>query len=179
MEMVMKRFLKPAVVLAVLAGSAGARAEPLPMVRLKIDGIHTDEDGRAVGEALRQVPNAKVATLPTTKDPTMLVCGLRGATFDVGDLARAVAKAKTPNRDKGAPSATLLLRYKSPAADAESEEALAGRVEKALAQVNGVDAKKSTLDARQKRLEVKLDDRGDARLADIKAAFPNLTFSGE
>jgi hypothetical protein len=175
----MKRFIKSAVVLAVLAGSAGARAEPLPMVRLKIDGVHTDDDGRAVGEALRHVPNAKVAIFPTTKDPTMLVGGVRGATFDVGDLARAVAEAKTPNRDKGTPSATLLLRYKPPAVDAESEEALAGRVEKALAQVKGVDAKKSKLDARQKRLEVKLDDRGDAKLADIKAAFPNLTFPAE
>jgi copper chaperone CopZ len=175
----MNWFISSVAVVALLSSTSGAWADSIPMVRLKIDGVHTDEDGQAVGKSLMQVPNAKVATFPSAKDPTMLVGGVRGATFDVGDLAAAGAQVKTPNRDKGAPSATLLLRYKLSGTDVESEDALAASVEKALAQVKGVDAKKSKLDSRQKRLAVKLDDRGGAKLAEIKAAFPNLTFPVE
>src|SRR5438034_4776582 len=68
------------------------------MVRLRIDGLRTADDAKRVMDALVNVPNIKVATRPTVDQPVALVGSLRGATWDVGDLARVVAQTKTSSR---------------------------------------------------------------------------------
>src|SRR5262249_54899351 len=144
----------------------------ITQVTLRIDGVHSDEDGVAIVDALRQVPNIKVATRPTTKNPTVIVVPLEGAKYDLGDLARTVAGTKTPNRDKGAPSTALLLTYKE--RDGEAAAALARDLKTTCARLKGVDAKKCRFDTQKKEFQIKLDDKGGAKLADIKKALPGL-----
>jgi copper chaperone CopZ len=83
------------------------------------------------------------------------------AKCDVGDLAKAAADAETPHRAQGAPSATLVLT----AATGADEK----KVQQALQKVKGVDAKKSSV--KRGEIHVKLDDKGGAKLADIKEAL--------
>jgi hypothetical protein len=166
----MKNLLMLAAALAILAGPAPARADEISQVTLRIEGVHSDEDGVAIMDALRQVQNIKVATRPTAQNPTVIVVPLEGAKYDLGDLARTVAGTKTPNRDKGAPSAALLLTYKE--RDGEAA-ALARDLKTTCAKLKGVDAKKCRFDT-QKEFQIKLDDKGGAKLADIKVAFPGL-----
>jgi hypothetical protein len=168
----MKNLLMAAAALAILAGVAQAQADQLTQVTLRIDGVHSDEDGVAIAAALSQVPNLKVATRPTAQNPTVIVVPLDGAKYDLGELARTVAGAKTPNRAKGAPSASLLLTYKE--RDDDAAAAPARSLKTICARLEGVDAKKCQLDVQRKEVQIKLEDRGGAKLADIKAAFPGL-----
>src|SRR5262245_13406322 len=104
------------VLTSILAGLVAAApevpADKIPMVTLRIDGIHDDADGQRVASALAKIPNIKVATRPTPGNPFALVVPLRGATYDLEDLARAVATADPLNRGSKAPSASLVLYYK-------------------------------------------------------------------
>jgi hypothetical protein len=86
---------------------------------------------------------------------------------DVGDLAKAAADAETPHRAKGAPTVALILPGGGlkKGDDAKLAEALEG--------VKGVDAKASSV--RGKAVIVKLDDKGGAKLADIKKALAKVT----
>jgi hypothetical protein len=170
----MKRFILPALVFSLIVSASAGAAEIAP-VTLRIEGIHDEADGKAVARALAEVPNTKVVDNPTPKKPLVMVVSLRGATYDVGDLARAVAGTRTPNRDKGAPSAVLVLRYERLDGNALSDEAfLPGRVEPAFAKLKGVVAKKCKLDTKARELHIKLDDKGGAKLSEIKAVFPGL-----
>jgi hypothetical protein len=168
----MKTLLMAAAALAFLIGPVQARADQMEQVTLRIEGVHTDEDGVAIMDALAQVPDIKVATRPTAQNPTIILAPLEGAKYDLGDLARTVAGTKTTNRLKGAPSAALLLTYKEP--DSEAAAARARDLKMICAKLEGVDAKKCQLDAQKKELQIKLDDKGGAKLADIKKAFPGL-----
>jgi hypothetical protein len=167
----MKYLLMAAAALATVAGPVQARADRITQVTLRIDGIHGDEDGVAIVSALSKVPNIKVATRPTVRNPTVILVPLEGAKYDLGDLARTVAGTKTPNRAKGAPSAALLLTYEG--LDGGSA-ALARDLKRICARLKGVDAKRCRLDTQRKELQIKLDDKGGAKLADIKATFPGL-----
>src|SRR5262249_56052241 len=121
--------------------------------------------------AVRKGGAVKVATKPTKDDPTARVA-FDPAKADVGDLARAVAGAQTPDREKGAPSATLVLAYERLDGSAVADEAyLPGKVEKALANLKGVDAKKSKIDFKKRQLLIRLDDKGGARLSHVKKGF--------
>jgi hypothetical protein len=166
----MKVLLMLAAALAFLAEPLPAHAEQIEQVTLRLEGVHSDEDGVAIMDALARVSNIKVATRPTAQNPTVILVPLEGATYDLGDLARTVAGTKTPNRPKGAPSAALLLTYKA----RDSEAALARDLETTCAKLKGVDAKKCRLDTQKKEFQIKLDDKGSAKLADIKSAFPGL-----
>src|SRR5262249_11229087 len=97
---------------------------------------------------------------------------LRGATYDLGDLAQTVAGTKTPNQAKGTPTASLLLTYKE--RDHEATLSLARHLETICAKLKGVDAKKCRLDTQKKEVQIKLHDKGGAKLADIKTAFPRF-----
>jgi copper chaperone CopZ len=88
---------------------------------------------------------------------------------DVGDLAKAAAAAKTPHRAKGAPSVTLVL----PASDLKKGDAK--KVSAALKKVKGVNAKATHTSIADKEIHVKLDDKGGAKLADIKKALGDYT----
>jgi len=168
----MKILLILAAALAILAGPAQARAGEITQVTLRIDGVHSDEDGVAIMDALAQVPNIKVATRPTAQNPTVILVPLEGANYDLGDLARKVAGTKTRNRAKGAPSAALVLTYKE--RDSEAAAARARDLRTICANLEGVDAQKCQLDTRKKEFQIKLDDKGGAKLADIKKALPGL-----
>jgi len=158
----------PAAILA-LAAPATTGAQQIPMVKLRIEGIRSDEDAKAVMDALIHMPNAKVANRLTVRDPVVLVGPLQGAKWDLGQLAQTVAEAKTPSRSKGVPSASLILTC-----SAKRDEALARNLEATCAKLKGVDAKKCKLDPKRKEVHIKLDDRGGAKWAEIKAAFPGL-----
>jgi hypothetical protein len=166
----------PLFALAVM-GILGLASPPAPpngiaQVSLHIDGVHTDADGAAVMDALRIIQNMKVAQRPTAKNPVAVVVPLDGAKYDLGDLARTVASAKTPNRTKGAPSAALILRVKSSDGGAD---ALAKTFEKTCASLKGVDARKCRLDSEKKEARIALTAEGGAKLADIMAAFPGFS----
>jgi hypothetical protein len=169
---VMKVLLIVAAALALLTVPLQARAYQIEQVTLRIEGVHTDEDGVAIMDALAQVPNIKVATRPTAQNPTVILVALEGAKYDLGDLARTVAGTKTPNRLKGAPSAALVLTYK--ARDGEAAASRARDLKTICAKLEGVDAKKCQLDTQKKEFQIKLDDKGGAKLADIKKALPGL-----
>lgn len=102
------------------------------------------------------MPSAKVTSKPTKANPTAEV-SIDTEKADVGDLAKAAAGAPTPHRSDGAPSATLVLKGK------------AEDVSESLAKVKGVDAKASK--AEKGEIHVKLDDKGGAKLSDIKTAL--------
>jgi hypothetical protein len=114
---------------ATTAADAAAGVDPskavqrIPMVRLRIDGLSSDDDGKAVMKALSLVPNIKVATRPTMKDPTILVGPLRGATYDLGDLAKAVAGVK-PSGTKHSASTSLVFDFRPRDGKIVSEAAL-------------------------------------------------------
>jgi hypothetical protein len=167
----MKVLLMVPIALAFVAGPPTARADEMEQITLRLQGVHSDEDGVIIMEALARVPNIKVATRPTAQNPTAIVGPLDGAKYDLGDLARTVAAARTPNRAKGAPSTALLLSYQ---ADGERTEALARNLESICAKLKGVDSKNCRFDAQKKEFQIKLDDKGGAKLSDIKAAFPGL-----
>ena len=148
------------------------RADQITQLTLPIAGVYNDDDGVAIIDALRQVPNIKVANRPTAKNPFTTLAPLDGATYDIGDLARAVAAAKTPNRAKGPPSAWLVLSYKG--RDSAAEEAMALTLEPTCTKLKGVDAKRCKLDTQEKKVLLKLDDNGGAKFSEIMAAFPGL-----
>jgi hypothetical protein len=152
--------------------AVAVRAE---QVTLRFEGIHADADGEAVAKALADVASVKVSTTPTKEKPTAVVT-FEVKKTDVGDMAQAVAATKTPNREKSAPATILVLGYErldgSAAAD---EQYLPKKVEAAVEKLKGVEGKACKIDFKEKHLLIKLDDKGGAKLADIKAGFPGLT----
>src|SRR5207253_2056875 len=122
--------------------------------------------------ALARVPDVKVAQRVTKEKPAAIVA-FDPAKVDVGDLAVAVAQIKTGRKDKFA--ATLVFSYKRLDAKAAADATvLPGIVETAFAKLQGVEEKESKLDTKAKEIRIRLDGKGGAKLADIKAAFPGL-----
>jgi hypothetical protein len=157
--------------LTILACAMPVRAE---QITLRFEGVHDDEDGKAIAAALSKAESVKVAGLPTKEQPTAVVT-FDPAKIDVGDLAKTVAAIPTPNRSKGTPGAILVLKYQRLDGSSASDEVyLPQRVERGCAALKGVDAKKCRLDIKRKELLIRLDDQGGARLADIKKGFPGL-----
>jgi hypothetical protein len=166
----MKR-LATAATVAVLVWATNVRAE---QVTLRIEGIHADADGEAVAKALADLVSVKV-TATATKEKPDTVLTFDPKKTDVGEIAQAVAGTKTPNRDKGAPAAILVLGYERlDGSAAGDEQYLPKKVEAAVEKLKGVDAKGCKLDFKQRQLLLKLDDKGGAKLADIRAGFPGL-----
>jgi hypothetical protein len=162
------------VIVTALVGAAQVQAE---QVVLRLGGVHTDADGQAIADALAALPTVKVATKPTAKEPTAAVAFDPEKT-DVGDLAKVVAGAKTPNRDKGTPTAVLVMRYERLDGNALADEVfLPKRVEEGFGKLKGVDAKKCKIDFKARELHLALSDQGGAKLAEIKKGFPGLQLS--
>src|SRR5262245_52667061 len=68
--LVMKGLALTACALAVLAGPLPVQAAgPIEQVTLRIDGVHGDDDGVAITNALRRVPSIKVASRLTAQNP--------------------------------------------------------------------------------------------------------------
>jgi hypothetical protein len=168
----MNRLVVTAAVLAALAWAGFARAE---QVTLRLEGLQKDEVGGAVGDALGKLPSMKVTGKPTKEKPAAVVT-FDPKEADVGDMARAVAGIKTGDPDLGAPATILVLHYErldtNPLAD---DVFLPKVVEPAFGKLKGADAKKCKLDAKEKELQIRLDPKGGAKLAEIKAAFPGLS----
>jgi hypothetical protein len=165
----MNKFVPVTVVLAVLIWAGEGQAE---QVTLQINNVQSDDEGWAITRALARVPDVKVAQR-VTKEKAAAVVAFDPAKADVGDLARAVAQTKTGRQDKF--SAILVFSYKRLDAKAAADETiLPGIVEPALAKLQGVEVKGSKLDIKAKEVRIRLDGKGGAKLADIKAAFPGL-----
>ena len=162
-----------AFVLAALAGGDEPPLGKMPMVTLRIDGVHDEADGRAILSALEHIPNIKVATRPTPSKPLVLLGPLRGATFDLGDLARTVAATQTTGQ-RAAPSAALVLFYKHHRDVAPTEARLGQSLEATCRKLKGVDAAKCRVDAARKEVHIQLDGKGGAKWAEVKEAFPDL-----
>ena len=82
---------------------------------------------------------------------------------------------RTVSRGPDKFSGTLVFSYKRLDAKAAADETiLPGIVEPALAKLQGVEVKGSKLDIKAKEVRIRLDGKGGAKLADIKAAFPGL-----
>jgi hypothetical protein len=142
-------------------------------VTLRLDNVPSDEVGQQISRALGKISGVKVSGKITKDEPTARV------TFDpdkadVGDLARAVADVKTAGREK--PSARLVLGYKrSDDSLIKDDEFVPRYAERALAKLKGkgVDGKDWKLDTKKREVHIRLEEKGGAKLADIKAAFPN------
>jgi copper chaperone CopZ len=167
-----KRNAMTGAALAVLAFAVPTRAE---QVTLRIEGVHANADGDAIAKALSELPTVKVTTTPTKEKPTAVLTFDMEKT-DLGEMANAVAATKTPNRDKGAPAAILVLGYERLDGSAAADEVyLPKKVDAAFAKLKGVEEKQCKLDTKQKQVLIKLDDQGGAKLADIKTGFPGLS----
>jgi hypothetical protein len=171
-EYLMTRLAITATACAFLTFAFNVNAE---QATLRMEGIHADADGDAIAKALADVASVKVTTTATKEKPTMVLT-FDAKKTDLGDMAQAIAAAKTPNREKGAPTAILVLGYErldgSAAAD---EQYLPKKVEAAVAKLKGVDAKECKADTKNKQLLITLDAKGGAKLADIKSGFPGLS----
>jgi hypothetical protein len=127
-----------------------------------------------VAAALGEVPGAKVqgkVAKGTGKDEiSPVTVDLDTAKADVGDLAKAAADAQTPHRGEvGAPSAYLVVEASGLTEDN------AKKLQGALKDVKGVEPKTTNADVKKKEIHVKLDDKGGAKLADIKKALADYT----
>lgn len=85
---------------------------------------------------------------------------------DVGDVAKAIAGATTPHKDKVAPAAALVVPVKGVTKDDSA------KVRKALHDVKGVVAKESS--AQKGEVIVSLDNHGGAKLAEITKAVKKV-----
>lgn len=107
----------------------------------------------------------KVDLKAAKEDPQTVTVDLDTSKGDVGDVAKAVAGAKTPHAAKVPPFAVLVV-------DAPGlNDKNADKVDDALKGVKGVDAKASKGDVKGKMINVSLDANGGAKLADIKKAL--------
>jgi hypothetical protein len=142
-------------------------------VTLRIDNVSSDDAGLEITRALAKVPGVKVSR-KVTKDESVARLAFDPATADVGDLARAVAGVKTSGREK--PAARLVLGYQRfDDSLIPDNEFLPPRIEQALAKLKGkgVDGKDWKLDTKNREVHIRLEAKGGAKLADIKAAFPD------
>lgn len=85
---------------------------------------------------------------------------------DVGDVAKAVAEAATPHKEKVEPQAALVVPAKTVTKD-DTE-----KVRNALRGVKGVVAAESS--AQRGEAIIALDNRGGAKLAEITKALKKL-----
>jgi hypothetical protein len=168
----MSKLAMTAAVLVALAWASGGRAE---QVTLHFEGVQQDAVGRAIADALAKLPSVKLPGKLTKENPTAAVAFDPKET-DVGEMARAVAGVKQPDPDQGAPATILVLRYERLDANPLADDVFLPKVvEAAFAKLKGVDAKKCKLDTKQKELQIRLDPKGGAKLADLKAGFPGLS----
>ncbi len=103
---------------------------------------------------------------PAKEDPQPVTIDLNTEKADVGDVAKAVAGADTPHKDKVAPAAAVVVPVKGLAAGDDE------KVRKALAGVKGVTAKEARADKGE--AVVPLDAKGGAKLSEIKKALDKL-----
>jgi len=117
-----------------------------------------------VAEALQGVPGVRFQgkIAPGRDKPVRAIVQLDTARSDIGDVAKVVAAAPTPHRDKAAPTTAIALQS---AGDAATEQ----KVQEALRKVKGVDAMASKVVRGE--IHVKLSDQGGAKLADIRNAL--------
>ena len=151
-------------VAAALVLTAGAAAET---VKLRLNGVLCDGCKGEIITAIVKVKGADVKTEPTKANPVAVVVYDEKKT-DLGAIAKAIAEADTPHKSDQAPAAFLVLEAKG------LTEAAAKKLPDALAKVKGVDAKMSKAEVKGKEIHIRLDDKGGAKLDDIKKALADL-----
>jgi copper chaperone CopZ len=160
----MKKLVLSAAVVA-LVWTASASAES---IKLRLDGVKCDQCADEIISVIEKVPTAKLKTKPSKATPEA-VLDLDTAKSDVGVLGKAVAGADTPHKGEEAPAAYLLIDAPG-ITDANNK-----KLEMTLKGVKGVNAALSSGSVKKKVIEVRLDDSGAAKMADIKKALADYT----
>jgi hypothetical protein len=116
-------------------------------------------------KALVGVPGVKVQSdLKAAKlEAQTVTVDLDTSKSDVGDVAKSVAAATTPHKEKVEPQAALVVTVKG------VTKADTDKVRKALQDVKGVVAKESTV--QKGEVHVALDNDGGAKLEEINKAL--------
>jgi len=119
-------------------------------------------------KALGEVPGVKIESeiKPAKLEAQQVTIDLDTTKSDVGEVAKAIAAANTPHKDKVEPQAALVVPLKKVTKDDTNT------VKKSLADVKGVVAKASS--AGRGEVIVQLDNQGGARLAEITKALNKL-----
>jgi hypothetical protein len=155
---------------AVLLWAVAGRADT---VQVLITGCYDNECGHKIAAALGEVNEARVKTaIKPGKNKEGLVkvtVDITPAKGDLGDLAKELAKAKMPDKDKAAPTIALLV--KAPSLTDEN----AKNLKEALKDVKGVSAEASGANPKAHEIHVRLDPKGGAKLADIQKALAEYT----
>ncbi len=149
------------VAVLVLAGAVGARADE---IKIRLDGVKCDTCGSVMGDAIKKVAGAKLKDAPSL-NKTEVTVDVDFKKIDLGDIATAVAGADTPHKTDEAPGANLVLS--APSLTDKNKKGIGD----ALKKVKGVDALSSIGDLKKKEIIVKLDDKGGAKLEEIKKAL--------
>lgn len=138
-------------------------------VTLQIQGLESEEGIKVVNEELGKVVGIKVMHRPTLRHPRAVVELTDLNKASLGDLAKVIAHAKTPDRDTQAPSAWLVLFDKNLKPDSGAA------ISKALEGVTGIDGKGTTIDQKAGEIVIPLirtEKREDgASLATIMKAI--------
>jgi hypothetical protein len=163
----------------VLLGAAAPALGQVETVQLLITGSYDKDCAHAIAAALGEVNEARIKTTKDNKVPVAqgkgkeglvkVIVDIKPAKGDVGDLAKELARAKMPHKDKPAPTASLLL--KAPSLTEENAKGL----KDALKDVKGVDAEASRADPKTNEIHVRLAPKGGAKLADIQKALAEYT----
>jgi copper chaperone CopZ len=151
-------------VAAALVLTAGAAAET---VKLRLNGVLCDGCKGEIITAIESNKGARVKNEPTKANPNATV-DIDFTKTDLGAIAKSVAAADTPHKGDQAPAAFLVLDAKN------LTEASAKKLPDALAKVKGVDAKMSKAEVKSKEIVIRLDDKGGAKLDEIKKALADL-----
>jgi hypothetical protein len=175
--------------LASPAWSAAAAPKPFK-VTVEIRGVVTEKDAEALRATLKAVPGIKV-TLDTVGpgekgtfghyfSPPFMIEFTDPGKADLGVVARAVAQTKTASRGDLPPSLNLVLY----SGNNKVEEPDIAAVREAVGDLNGVAARSpggTVGNPAEGTIRIRLDDSGNATLADILAALKkaDLDFRAE
>ncbi|MBY0525442.1 MAG: hypothetical protein K2R98_18695 [Gemmataceae bacterium] len=137
-------------------------------IKLKCDGVKCDACASAISDAVGKVAGVKVKTDPSKQTPVVTIDADLKKT-DIGAIGKAVAGAETPHKEVEAPGAYLVVDApKLTAANAKD-------LEKSLKGVKGVNATLSSADVKAKQLLIKINDSGEAKLAEVTKALAAYT----
>jgi hypothetical protein len=164
----MRRLIALSAVFVLCASAGPARSEPLPQMLLLIEGVENDADARIVAAALARVPSVKILTHRRGGWLEVTAVALEGAKWDLGDLAKAVAAARSP---AGPQARGTFVALKLKDGGAKVTGAFIDKVQAACAKLSGVDAKKCTV-TKAKVALVKLSEQRGARWSEIQPALP-------
>jgi hypothetical protein len=144
-----------------MSDDASKPADAKPQVRLFVEGAYCPGCASVLTDALKQgglKQPSKIA--PNRGRGYVIVLGELGHDADLSKVAATVNEALTPHRELAAPGVALELF-------ARLDEKSAAAALKALDGVEGVDAKKSTADAKRGVIGVSLTGKGKVSVSSL------------